>query len=88
VDSNLSESQVGEAGPPDIPKREEEEEEWLLLGGELMREEGHRSPASSCHTLEPLQTQFSFLIDLRLLDRERSLYDLLKGHCHKMLGDL
>jgi hypothetical protein len=45
--ANLSESQVGEAGPPDSPKREEEEEEWLLLGGELRREEGHRSSAIS-----------------------------------------
>ncbi len=26
-EANLSESQVGEAGPPDSPKREEEEEE-------------------------------------------------------------
>jgi hypothetical protein len=46
-EANLSESQVGEAGPPDSPKREDEEEEWLLLGGEFRREEGHRSSAIS-----------------------------------------
>jgi len=53
--ANLSESQVGEAGPPDSPKREEEEDEWLLLGGELRREEGHRSSAISWDPLERLQ---------------------------------
>jgi hypothetical protein len=50
---------VGEAGPPDSPKREEEEEEeWLLLGGELRREEGHRSSAISRDPLERLQLTY------------------------------
>jgi hypothetical protein len=57
----LSESQVGEARPPDKPNKEdedeEEEEEGLLRGGEFNREDGQRTLVSitGCESLDRLK---------------------------------